>query len=76
MVDMSSDMKYFDFKIKICDRCRENKRARFYEWSSIITNSIIGVICYKCALLEAFGSNYRNSKKYKRFIKGENAEQK
>lgn len=69
-VNMSDFMTFHSKDVRICERCKTTKKVRFYNWISTINKTIIGIICYECALLESFGSNYRNNKNYQRF-KGE-----
>ena len=66
-VNMSDFMTFHSKDVRICERCKTTKKVRFYNWISIINKAIIGIICYQCALLESFGSNYRNNKNYQRF---------
>tara|TARA_R100001082_G_C4341888_1_gene150517 strand:- start:152 stop:292 length:141 start_codon:yes stop_codon:yes gene_type:complete len=40
-----------------------------YLWIGMITKDELGGVCQKCAITEAFGSNYRNSKKYQQWRK-------
>ena len=48
-----------------CTCCGTQKmRAPFYDWTSVITKEHVGVICQKCAIREAFGTKYKNDKKY------------
>lgn len=55
-----------------CTRCNEWKyNAPMYEWYGMITKVLLGVICQPCAIREAFGSNHRNNKHYKRWLKDE-----
>ena len=47
-------------------------KAPFYEWYSLLTKSFIGIICRKCAVRELFGSKYKHSASYEKWIKEEN----
>ena len=63
-------MRYAGKKDLKCSCCGAYKyNAPSFEWFSIITDDFLGTICKKCAVREAFGSNYRNNKRYLRWIK-------
>jgi len=51
-------------KCKRCDIAKQN--APFYKWTSMITGESIE-ICKACRIREDFGSNYKNTKRYKRW---------
>ena len=53
-----------------CISCGERKyNAPMYEWTSLVTDELLGIVCKKCAVREMFGSNFRRSKKYQKWIK-------
>ena len=68
--DISHNMLYVGKKIGICDHfC--NKKARntkFYRWLTYLEKEFIKEMCENCALRETWGYNYKQQKKYKRWI--------
>ena len=51
-----------------CVRCTDYKyNSPLYLWVGLVTKDELGNVCQKCATTEAFGSNYRNNKKYKKW---------
>ena len=63
-------MRYIGRKNLQCKCCKAYKyNAPAFDWYSMLDNDFIGTICQKCAVRELFGSNYRNSKRYKEWIK-------
>jgi len=51
-----------------CIRCTDYKyNAPMYLWIGLVSNKELGSVCEKCAITEAFGSNYRNNKKYQQW---------
>ncbi len=55
-----------------CTRCTDYKyNAPMYMWIGLITGHKLGKVCQQCAIKEAFGSNYRNNKKYQEWLKEE-----
>ena len=66
-------IKYIGNFSQRCQCCNDYKmKAPFYEWFSLITKSFIGIICRKCAVRELFGSKYKHSASYKKWIEEEN----
>lgn len=54
-------------KCKLCGTGKEN--APFYQWISILRDEDgnfpeIGIICQRCAIREAFGTQYKTNKRY------------
>jgi hypothetical protein len=37
----------------------------------MVTDDYLGTICRKCAIREMFGTNYKNNKRYKRWLEKE-----
>ena len=63
-------MRYVGKKSLECKCCGDYKyNAPFYDWYSILTEDLLCTICHKCAIRELFGTNYRRSKKYDRWLK-------
>ena len=53
----------------ICECCGKLHRGMFYEWISTITKTNLGIICEKCALRESFGSKYKQTRRYKKWLR-------
>ena len=63
-----------------CDKCGKRKvNAKFYHLKphpaiiKLLDNFEIQIVCRACAVIEEFGSNYRQNRRYKEW---EDAEQK
>ena len=56
-----------DFRCECCGAYKYN--APNFEWYSLFDDRFLGIVCQKCAVREMFGSNYKNNKRYKRWIK-------
>jgi hypothetical protein len=53
-----------------CIRCFDYKHnAPKYLWIGLVTKEDLGEVCQKCAIIESYGSNYRNNKKYQQWRK-------
>lgn len=62
-------MKFVGRIDRKCECCGDYKyNAPFYEWFSILENKVLAIVCKKCIVRENFGSNYRNNKKYQKWI--------
>ena len=68
--DISSTMKYVGRKIATCGHYCEKKprNTDFYSWYSYLDGKFIRLMCEKCALREAWGYNYKQTKNYKNWI--------
>ena len=66
-------MKFIGRKSIKCNCCGGYKyNAPTFEWYSLFDDRLLGTICQKCAVRETFGSNYKNSKRYKEWKKEKN----
>jgi len=65
--DMSSNVKAENVKhTKRCYSCDKYKtNHQFYHWHSLFSDKYLGLICTDCSYKEAFGSKYKQNKKYK-----------
>ena len=70
MNNINNTMRYAGKKLAICDHfCRKKpKNTEFYHWFSFLENVFIKTMCEKCALREAWGYNYKQTKNYKKWI--------
>ena len=70
-------IKYTGNLSQRCQCCNNYKiKAPFYEWFSDIRVKLIRIICRKCAIRELFGTKYKQSPRYKRWLKEENERRK
>ena len=54
---------------KKCECCgKYGYHTYFFKWYSLVTDDYLGTICFKCAKREAFGTNYKNNKRYKEWV--------
>ena len=52
----------------VCECCGKRYKGNFYNWTGMITDSHLGVICEKCALRETFGNKYKQNRRYKEWL--------
>ena len=67
--DIAINMKLVWKKLAVCDHFCNNKprNAKFYHWFSLLTKDFIREMCETCALREAWGYNYKQSRRYKKW---------
>ena len=52
-----------------CEACdKYSYSAYFFKWYSLVTDDCLGIICFKCARKELFGTKYKYNKRYNRWI--------
>ena len=70
MKDISNSMKFSGKKLMICNHFCNNKprNTKFYRWLTYLEKEFIKEMCENCALRETWGYNYKQQKKYKRWI--------
>ena len=69
MNNISHTMIYAGKMTQVCDHyCKKTPHnTRWYKWYSYLDHEFIKLMCEKCALREAWGYNYKQKKKYKRW---------
>ena len=66
---MPQGIEYIGKKSKRCGCCKDYlMKGDLFSWFSMVTDDFLCDICFKCARRELFGSNYKHSKGYKRWL--------
>ena len=70
MKHISTNMRYAGKRVEVCDHfCRKKVRnTKFYHWFTFLDNKFIKTMCEKCALREAWGYNYKQTKYYRKWV--------
>ena len=70
MNNINNTMRYAGKKLATCDHFCNKKsyNTKFYHWFSYFEMEFIKEMCEKCALREAWGYNYKQTKHYKKWI--------
>lgn len=62
--DISSNMTFKSKSLDYCCSCGRNENINHYQWVSLVTKDLLGVICEKCAVKEVWGNKFRTNKGY------------
>ena len=57
-------MTFRSKNIEYCVACGRQEKINHFDWTSLITNSYLGIICEKCAVKEVWGNKFRTNKRY------------
>jgi hypothetical protein len=52
-----------------CAACKESRKTQYYKWYNMVTKELNGFLCEKCAIRHNFGSNFKQNKRYLRWIR-------
>ncbi len=63
-------MRYAGKMVAVCDHYCDHKphNTNFYHWFTYLDGEFIKTMCEKCALREAWGYKYKQTKNYKKWI--------
>ena len=61
---ITKDVIYIDRRFLKCQRCGIAGVSDVYEWTTAIEKQKV-LICRKCAPIEAFGSKFKQNRRYK-----------
>ena len=65
---VTKNVKYVDRRYIRCECCDKAGISDVFEWTTVITKQKL-LICSKCAVREAFGSKYKQNRRYKAWQK-------